>query len=411
MSWRQAGIAWVWFVLGSSLAIAEDWPAWRGPRGDGISHETNAPLRWSPTENIAWKTPLPGTGLSSPIVCGELVFVTTGDASDGSRHILAIDRATGTRKWDVVALRGPPGEMHRFNTTASSTPVTDGERVIAVFNDDQGLYVTAVDLEGVVLWSRRVGSFYSSHGFAASPVLHNGGVIVNGQQDGDAFVVMLDCRTGEEKWRYVPEQQIRSFSTPVLTMHDGTEQLILTGSFQTLGVDPVHGHRLWHVAGPSQKFVSTPSVGHGMVFSFGGSPEKKSLAVRLGGRGDISATHIAWRGERAMPYVPTPLLLDDHLHIVNDQGIYSCLDARTGQTLYTGRKFGPTYSSPVAVAGRIYLFEDSGACTVIAAGTGFEQLSRNTLGELVQTTPAIANGQLFVRGRQHLFCIGRGGSE
>jgi outer membrane protein assembly factor BamB len=398
--------AWLCTIGVSNLVRADDWPGWRGPLGNGISLESSAPLSWSPTKNIAWKCPIPGVGLSSPIVVNDHVFVTTGKISDGSRHILCLDRNTGNVRWDVIAFRGPPGEMHRFNTTASSTPVSDGEQVFAVFNDDTGLHVFALDMEGQVLWSRQVGTFHSSHGFAASPILHADGVIVNGQQDGEAFVVKLDRRTGEEKWRYHPDVNIRSFSTPVLTVHEGIEQLILSGSFRTVGIDPNNGQPLWRVEGPSQKFVSTPSVGLGMVFSFGGSPEKKALAVRLGGQGDVSATHVAWRLERAMPYVPTPLLLGDNLHIVNDQGVYLCLDARTGRTLHMSRRFGPTYSSPISVAGRVYLFEDSGMCTVIGDGTEFNELSRNALGEPVQTTPAISNGQLFVRGQFHLYCIG-----
>jgi outer membrane protein assembly factor BamB len=301
---------------------------------------------------------------------------------------------------------GPAGTMHRFNTTASSTPASDGQTVFAVFNDDQGLHVFALDFTGRMVWSKPVGTFFSNHGFAASPVLYEDGVIVNGQQDGDAFVVMLSRTTGEELWRYVPAVKLRSFSTPVLTLHNGEEQLILTGSTQTAALNPRTGRLLWSAEGPTEKFVCTPSVGHGMVFSFGGSPDKKAMAVRLGGTGDVTATHIAWRNERSMPYVPTPLLLGDYLHIINDQGIYTCLEPRTGRLLFTSRRFGPVYSSPVAVGDRIYQFEDSGACTVIANEPNFRELARNELGEPVQTTPAVSQGQLFVRGESHLFCIG-----
>lgn len=390
-----------------SSVRADDWPGWRGPRGDGVSRETSAPLKWSATENIAWKTAIPGSGLSSPIVSGDRIFVTSGDTSDSTRHVICLDRTNGKICWDQVVFHGAPGTMHKFNTTASSTPATDGERVFACFNDDAGLSVFAVDFEGKPVWAKRVGTFFSNHGFAACPVVYEDGVVINGQQDGDAFVVMLHRGSGEELWRYTPDVKLRSFSTPVLTTHDGIDQLILTGSTQTVGIDPRTGQKIWSAEGPTEKFVCTPSVGHGLVFSFGGSPDKKAMAVRLGGRGDVSATHIAWRNERSMPYVPSPVLVGDYLHIINDQGIYTCLEPLSGKTLTSGRKLGKVYSSPIAVGDRIYLFEDSGACTVIAAGPDFQELARNELGELVQSTPAVSDGQLFVRGEAHLFCVGQ----
>jgi outer membrane protein assembly factor BamB len=397
-----------WFLLLGLLAqpvLAENWPGWRGPRGDGISHERTAPLHWSHTENVAWKTRIPGTGRSSPIVWDDRVFVTAGDDADQSRRVLCLDRFCGRILWNVAVHHGASGQMHRFNTTASSTPITDGERVYAAFADDQGLRVVALDYSGKVAWSVSPGRFYSSHGFAASPVLYGAGVIVSGQQDGEAFVVTLDRASGTEIWRYQPAINLRSFATPILTQYEGRDQLILTGASQTLALEPSTGKPLWSAAGPSDKFVSTPSIGHGLVFSFGGSDEKRAMAVRLAGSGDVSDTHVVWRSERSMPYVPSPLLMDRYLHIVNDAGIYSCLNPVTGEILHTGRKLGPVFSSPVAVAGQVYFFEDCGKCTVIENGPDFRVLATNELDEAVQTTPAISGGCLFVRGEAHLFCI------
>ena len=392
-------------ALACSTTAAEDWPAWRGLQGNGISRESQAPLYWSSTSGIAWKTPLEGVGLSSPIVVGDFVFVTSAHADQNSRHLVCLERTSGRILWSTPVFQGKPGTMHKFNTAASSTPVANGDRVFACFTDDAGLQVCSVDFDGQPIWSHRVGTFFSNHGFAASPILCERGLVVNGQQDGSAFVVMLDRASGEEIWRYVPDVSLRSFSTPVLTEFAGQSQLIVTGSTQTIALDPNTGAKIWSATGPTEKFVCTPSVGHGMVFSFGGSPVKKAMAVRLGGTGDVSSTHIAWRNERAMPYVPSPLLVGDELHIVNDQGIYTCLEPVSGQVLTTGRKFGPVYSSPVSAAGRIYLFEDSGACTVIQSGRDFKELARNELDETVQTTPAISGGNLFVRGESHLYCI------
>ncbi len=387
-------------------AHGEDWPGWRGPRGDGISHETEVPLKWSAAENIAWKTAVGGAGRSSPIVVGSRVFVTTGGVADESRRLLCLERDSGAIAWNVVVHQGAAGVMHRLNSTASSTPAAEQERVYAVFVDDQGMRVVDVDFAGRVVWSVSPGSFQSQHGFAASPVLSGEGVIVNGQQDGEAFVVMLNRATGEEIWRYRPQINLRSFSTPVIIRHDGVDQMILAGASQTVALSPQSGKPLWFADGPSQKFVSTPAVGHGLVFSFGGSPEKRAMAIRLGGSGDVSNSHIAWRNERAMPYVPSPLLAGDFLHVISDTGIYTCLDPTTGESLHTGRQLGSVHSSPVFAAGRVYLFEDSGTCTVIKNGAGFDVLAKNEIGEEVYATPAISAGSLFVRTESHVVRIG-----
>jgi outer membrane protein assembly factor BamB len=393
--------------LNQTAAIAGDWPAWRGPQGDGISPETTAPLQWSPEAGLVWKIALPGIGRSSPIIFGNRVFVTTGTADDAARRVLCIERNTGKTLWNTIVHQGPGGKMHQDNTTASSTPATDGRHVYAVFVDDVGMTAAALDFNGHIVWKSSPGSFYSNHGFAASPVLYGDGVIINGQQDGTAFVTMLERNTGKELWRYTPAVNLRSFSTPVLTRHGDRDLLILTGSQHTAALNPANGELVWRVQGPSEKFVCTPSVGHGMVFSFAGSPDKKSLAVRLGGSGDVTETHVAWRSERGMPYVPSPILVGDYLHVINDLGVYSCIDPKTGAVLHTARALGSTYSSPIAVGNHIYLFEDTGRCTIFENRPGFHVIARNELGEEVYTTPAVSSGQLFVRSVNSLFCIGK----
>jgi outer membrane protein assembly factor BamB len=393
--------------LATGISRAEDWPAWRGPRGDGVSSESSPPVHWSATEKVVWKTPVPGFGRSSPIVQGERVFVTTGDAADDSRRVLCFDRDSGRVLWNVAVHHGAGGRMHRLNTTASSTPAADSQCVYAVFIDDRALRVFALDHAGGLAWSASPGSFDSQHGFAASPVLYGEGVIVNGHQDGEAFVVLLRRDDGAEIWRYRPKINLRSFSTPVLIEHEGREQLILAGASQTVALDPRTGEMIWFAEGPSEKFVSTPAVGHGLVFSFGGSPSKRAMAVRLGGSGDVLATHVVWRNERSMPYVPSPVLAGDFLHVISDDGVYTCLDPTTGAVQYNGRKLGPVSSSPVVAAGRVYFFEDSGRCTVVENGAAFEVVAMNEIGEAVYTTPAFAAGSLFVRTESNLVRIGR----
>ena len=382
-----------------------DWPMWRGPRCDGISLESTAPLEWSTTKNVAWKTEIPGDGRSSPIVAGDSVFVTTSIAQSQSRRLLRIDRKTGEIQWNSELHIGPTEQQHKFNTSASSTPATDGMRIYCTFVDDEKMIVVAVDWHGDIVWKVSPGSFLSKHGFAASPVVCDEGVLVNGHQDGIAFVVLLDPSNGEEIWRYKPDVDLRSFSTPVLAEIDGARQIILSGAKQTLGLDPKTGEKIWWVDGPTEKVVCTPSIGLGHIFAFGGSPDVRAIAIRQGGTGDLTKTNIAWTIERGMPYVPTPLLSKDYLHIVDDMGIYTCLNPLTGKSMKTIRKGGNTYSSPVGTKDRIYLFDDTGLCTVIANGPNFEVLAKNSIEELVQSTPAIADNSLYVRSERYLWKI------
>ena len=382
-----------------------DWPMWRGPRCDGISLESTAPLEWSTTKNVAWKTEIPGDGRSSPIVAGDSVFVTTSIAQSQSRRLLRIDRQTGGVLWNSELHIGPTEQQHKFNTSASSTPATDGMRIYCTFVDDEKMIVVAVDWHGDVVWKVSPGSFLSKHGFAASPVVCDEGVLVNGHQDGIAFVVLLDPSNGEEIWRYKPDVDLRSFSTPVLAEIDSVRQIVLSGAKQTLGLDPKTGEKIWWVDGPTEKVVCTPSIGLGHIFAFGGSPDVRAIAIRQGGTGDLTKTNIAWTIERGMPYVPTPLLTKDYLHIVDDMGIYTCLNPLTGKSMKTIRKGGNTYSSPVGTKDRIYLFDDTGLCTVIANGPNFEVLAKNSIEELVQSTPAIADNSLYVRSERYLWKI------
>ena len=214
-------------LLNLNTASADDWPAWRGPKGNGISMESEAPMKWSASENIAWRTEIPGRGRSSPIVSGDRVFVTTGVEDDQSRRVICISRTDGKILWSQSVHSGPGGKMHQDNTMASSTPATDGERVFAAFVDDQGMKVVALDMDGKLLWTVTPGTYYSNHGYAASPVIYGDGVIINGHQDGTAFVVMLNRKTGDEIWRYTPAVNQRSFSTPVLTQYEGSDQSVI----------------------------------------------------------------------------------------------------------------------------------------------------------------------------------------
>jgi hypothetical protein len=393
---------------------AEDWRAWRGTRGDGISRDDKAPLTWSDKENVKWKIPCSGIGASSPIIIGDKVVFTSFDPATSVRRLVCVKLEDGSLVWSTDAHSGPVENQHRDNTSASATPTSDGQAIFAVFVDDKEMNVVACDMNGRLLWKKSPGSFFSKHGFAASPVLCKEGLVINGHQDGQAFIVLLDPKTGDCKWRYQPDINLRSFSTPFVTDCGGEERIIVAGSNQTVCIDPSTGKRVWYVDGPTEKVVSTVSVGFDHVFSFGGSPEPRAIAFRITApssdgpkwlEGDLTKTKISWSQIKNMPYVPTPLLYGKFLHVTNDEGIYNCLEPLTGKTKKATRLGASTYSSPIGVADRVYMFDDDGICTVIKNNDQFEVLAKNELGERVQTLPAFSEGAMIVRSAEHLWCI------
>ena len=393
---------------------AQEWSMWRGPRGDGISKETGVPTQWSDQNNIAWKTPVPGRGLSSPIALGGSIYLTTADPQTDVRSLIKFDQRDGKIVWSCQIHRGPIENQHKFNTSASSTPAGDSGVIYCSFADDKQLIAAAVSENGQILWKVSLGSYFSKHGFAASPVVCEFGVLINGHQDGEAFVAMLAKEDGREVWRFTPPVAQRSFSTPYLTQVGSDPATILVGANRTMAVKLEDGQILWQVEGPTEKVVCSPSVGHGMVFAFGGSPDIIAFAVPLDPRStkpsaatdETSASDGAiWRLEKGMPYVPTPLLFGDYLHVIDDGGVYTCLDPESGKSLRRVRKGGNTYSSPIGINDLIYSFEDSGRCTVFRNNALYEVIANNDLGESVQTTPCVLKDALIVRSESHLWCI------
>lgn len=393
---------------------AQDWSMWRGARGDGISQETQVPTEWTEEKNIAWKTPIPGRGLSSPIASDGAIYVTTADVQNDIRSLIKVDQADGKIRWSREVHRGPIENQHKFNTSASSTPAAESGVIYCTFADDKQLVAAAVTQDGEILWKVSLGSYFSKHGFAASPVVCELGVLINGHQDGEAFVAMLAKEDGREVWRFPPPVAQRSFSTPVLAQVGSDQAIILVGANRTMALKLQNGAVLWQVEGPSEKVVCSPSVGRGMVFAFGGSPDIRAFALPLDPRSakpyaserNTEDSDVAiWRMEKGMPYVPTPLLYGDYLHVIDDGGVYSCLDPATGTTLRRARKGGNTYSSPIGINGLIYSFEDSGRCVIFRNDDRYDIVATNDLGESVQTTPCVLKDALVVRGETHLWCI------
>lgn len=403
-------------LLGTS-APAEDWPGWRGPRRDGTADAARYPVRWSGSENVKWKTPIPGTGHSSPVVSRGKVFVTAcrdkQPTADGKklRQLLCLDRATGAVDWTADVVSAPLEEKHALNSFASSTPVTDGERVYVPFLDAPHLRVYCYDFAGKKVWETTPGEFHSRHGFCSSPLLHGDLLIVNADQDplpdGKAYIVALDKTTGKERWRIDRPNRLRSYCPPVVVEVNGRPQMVLTGSKCVAAYDPATGEPLWIVNGPTEQFVSSVVLHAGTLFLTAGYPDRWVMAIDPTGSGDVTKTHVVWSKKNDGGYVPSPVAADGKAFVVTDEGIGSCWDLKTGK-LYWKERLGKHFSgSGVAAGGKVYFTDDDGVTFVVNASDTFEVVARNQLGERCFSSPAFSDGDIFLRGEKHLFRIGK----
>jgi outer membrane protein assembly factor BamB len=390
-------------------ASAENWPVWRGPRGDGTSTEIGIPTRWSSTANVRWKTPLPGRGYSSPVVWGDRVFVTWCVEDKKTRVLGCLDRKDGKLLWEKSVLVAPLERKHHLNSHASATPATDGKYVWVAFLDKPDMVVGCYDFDGKEVWRTSPGKLLSVHGFCSSPILYKDTVILNGDQDGDGYLVALDKTTGKERWRAERPNHTRSYCTPLIVEAGGRTQLVLSGSKCVAAYDPDSGKRLWIIDGPTEQYVASLVYTEGLLFLTTGFPEYHLMAIRPDGHGNVTRSHVAWHHRKLPPkeasYVPSPIAHGNYFFVVSDLGFASCFEARTGKRLWM-HKLGRHHSaSPVAAEGRLYFTSDEGDTCVVAAGPKFEVLAKNSLGEECYASPAIAEGCLFIRTTQHLYCI------
>ncbi len=410
----------------TSNVQAENWPMWRGPRGDGSSVETRVPTNWSPTDNIAWKTEIPGKGHASPIVWGDRIFLVSARGRD--RLLICIDRRTGDIRWQQVVLTAPLETTHRLNSYASSTPATDGERVYVSFQDGDMMHVAAWNFEGRLIWQSRPGRFYSQDGYCASPVVWRDRVFINGDQDGPCFLVALDRKTGRRLWKAVRQNDRRSYCTPIVRRLPGSngggrrhsteharDQLIFAGTHSVSSYDPMTSARHWFVRGPTKQFVASLVESRGLVLVTAGFPERHLMAIDPTGRGDVTDSHVVWHRHKSRDaaYVPSPAVVGDYLVVATDFGWVSCFDVTTGKQLWREKLERHYSASAVSANGLVYITadhglggDDKGVTTVIRPGRELDIVARNVLGEAVYASPAISQGQLFIRGERHLFCIG-----
>jgi outer membrane protein assembly factor BamB len=423
-------------AAGASSAAAENWPQWRGPGSQGISTDSQVPTEWAADRNVIWKTALPGSGMSSPIVWGDRVYVTAvveGEPVPGHRavkhrqgkeedwihpdsvaaekkhtfKVIAVDARSGKIVWDRTAYEGTVYDArHRRSSFAGPTPVTDGAMVYAYFGPE-GLY--AYDASGTLVW--KAGEKFATLGLGTgtSPVIYENLVIIQRDEDNGerSALVAYDKKTGKEVWNTKRTIEI-SWSTPVLVQTAGRAELVTNGNERIIAYDPATGKELWQTSGVQSNAIHTPLVGHGLVILTAGFPAKRVIALRPGTMADDK--RVAWEYERGTGYVISNMLYGDYLYLFTDNGIVTCLDPKTGGVKYEGGRIPKParfMGSPVAFAGYVAMTSEDGDTYMLKAGATHQIAHVNSIGEPVYSSPAIANGRLYIRADRHLFAIGK----
>ena len=390
----------------STPSFGEDWPGWRGPRGDGTIIDSSAPVKWSLPDNLVWKLPIEGKGHASPIVIGEKLFLVTAIEKDKSRKLLCIDRKKGREIWRTDVLKSPFERVHRLNSRSSSTPCSDGKRIYVSFLDATHMYVAAYDLDGKKLWEVRPGVFSSIHGYCSSPIIWKDTVIINGDHDGPGYLVALDKKTGKTIWKIDRPNNTRSYCTPIIREIDGRNQLILSGSLCVASYDPDNGKLHWISDGPTEQYVASMVYNGNLLFMTCGFPKRFMQAIKPTGSGNVTKTHLAWQTTKGCSYVPSPVAVGPYFVVVADNGVASCFVAKTGERLWMERLKGGHSASLLTANGLVYFLSDGGIMTVVKPGPKFDILAENKVGENTYASPIVSKGNLFIRGEKNLFCIG-----
>jgi outer membrane protein assembly factor BamB len=407
-------------VASGAASLAENWPQWRGPELNGTSAEKNLPVRWSPSDNIAWKLALPDRSGATPIIWGDTVFLNIAEANRNDLYLWAVDKRNGAVLWKK--LLGGGNMVMRKQNMSSPSPVTDGKSVFVMTGT--GIF-KAFDFKGNQIWERDIqkdyGKFGLNWGYASSPLLYQDGLFVqvlHGMKTTDpSYVLRIDKNTGKTVWRVErPTKAISespdSYATPALLKYGNQVEIVINGGDCVTGHDPATGKELWRGNGfnpdnsPNNRIIASPVAVDGIVYA--PTRVRPLLAYRAGGRGDITKSHLAFAFQNG-PDVPTPVTDGKYFYSVNDRGIVYCLDAKTGAEVYGGKRIKPaTYSaSPTLADGKIYITSEDGLTTVIKAGPEFEVLAENNVSDYCLSTIAVSDGQLFLRTSQTLWCIGK----
>ena len=438
------------FALSLTATLpADNWPQWRGPGATGVSSETGLPVEWSATKNVAWTAPLAGLGVSSPVVWGDRVFVTSqagrgelrpgshptlaggrdvpaelerplggtpGAAAEGSGRlefvVEAFRHASGERIWQYrLPAAGDLPQVHQKHNMASATPATDGTSVFAVFGTGQLVALDAAT--GAVRWERNLakeyGAFDIQWGAGSSPLLHEGRLILMCDHPAASYVISLDARTGKVGWKIDRGTGRFAYSSPVVVTGPRGAELIVNSNERIDAYDAATGEFLWYADDEPNRFPVPTAVSHGgILYLSRGYRSGPYMAIRPGGRGDVSGSHVEWRVGSGAPYISSLLHYQGLLYMANDGGIATAVDAKTGERVWQQRVGGIFAASPAAADGKIYLLSETGETVVLRAGRDFQILARNDIGERIVASPAVSGGRIFIRTDDRLFAIGGG---
>ena len=399
-------------VLQLSLSIfalstfAADWPKFRGPGAQGHAVAANLPARFGPAKNLKWKVAVPGAGWSSPVVMKGRIYLTTAinRGAGFSLNTLCLDAATGRLVWNRPLISvAKPSRTHRKNSQASPTPIVDGDHIYVHFGH---MGTACLDLQGKIIWKNETIKYSSVHGNGGTPVLVNGKLIFSCDGSRNPFVMALDAKLGNEVWRVNRSGNAKrkfSFSTPLVLRTAAHTQVLLPGSDMIGAYDPDTGREIWKATFSGYSVIPRPVVGHGMVYFSSGFDRATVIALKLGGKGDVTESHAGWSLAKGAPHTPSMLLVGDELYMVSDGGIASCVEAKTGEVIWTERIGGGHSASPIYAAGKLYFSNEAGVVTVLAVGKKFTVLAKNDLGERTLASPAVADGALFIRTAGHLW--------
>jgi outer membrane protein assembly factor BamB len=440
---RQLKTAAILLIASMAVVRAENWPHWRGPSTSGVSLETGLPSTWSATDGIAWKASIRGLGVSSPIVWGDRVFVTSQVGSSGARQgprlaqgadassagerslggaiaaasadgvtflVTAFSRTTGERVWEAATrATGTLPSVHDKHNLASPSPVTDGERVYAWFGSGQ---LVALDMTGKLVWSKHLGTDYTpfeiNWGHASSPTVHDGQLFLICYHDRASYLLSLDARTGAVRWKRDQPAGVTSYSTPmVVSTGASAAEVVVNSSAGVAGHSAATGELLWRYDEANRFPVPMPTVHDGIIYTSRGYRSSPFMAIRPGGRGDIANSHVVWRVASGAPYISSIVHYQGLIYMVGDVGVLTVTDATNGERVHQERIGGVYSASPVAGDGKVYLLSEDGETIVLAAGRTPTVLARNRLDARQLASPAISGGRLFIRSDDVLYAIGR----
>jgi outer membrane protein assembly factor BamB len=387
---------------------ASDWPWWCGPNRDNIAAPgQNPPLEWSKTANVVWRAEVPGRGHGSPCLWGDCIFLPTADDEAEVQYLLCFDRRTGQKRWQTEIHRQGFVRLHTKNSHASATPASDGRLVFMPFVIQDAIWLSALDFEGKMVWQKRLGDFDSMHGFAASPLVYKSLVIIAADSLQNSFLVAVHRRTGERIWKADrPSYKLGTYASPTVGNLADCDQLLHHGPMKVFSYDPLTGKELWTCDGPSESASSTITMGRELVYSSVGFPRRNLLCIRGNGRGDVTKTHVVWSKKNQMAYVPSLLLAEGLLYMVEDSGHVCCFAADSGEEVWTSRLEGEFSSSPVLAGGHIYVVDEDGVCSVFKAGRRFELVAQNDLADGGFATPVICDNRIYLRTLHALYCLG-----